>query len=744
MVIVGIHSASPPINRQSSSPTLNGDQQLIGNSNSDSPPKEWQASVAPSLQQIETSLYGRKQLQWQSKKILREFCTSVHGRQHGGTPKKLFFDFQKHFNLGMPAHRTSLQRAQALNNLAGIHHQNHIRQTRQHRNPIPTSNTVANKENQQLEAKVQTEKKRADTFERKFRNKTKEARRAKHSRDILRKENERVEQNLRLRGFRALKQKENRVKKAKEQAHKLPGEFYIKEKGVIKNTCRIMIRELGAMNIPEEKTARVIKTVANGFGVDVMDYVSARTVGRIMKEGGVAAQIQMVYEVDATKGITLSSDGTTIRHRNYESRHVTLRVPAYGGNHSSGNEFTTRFMGIGSAPNHTSNTQLHGLQQQVQEIYKTFNKSRLGERAPVDVITFPTYVMGLGSDHAEDQKRLSKLMLQWKVISTKQIHGRRYMEAVPLNNLMPIILEASHQKIEDVGGITAWDALSEEEKYQRDAEANKQLCTRFGEEAWNQLSEDERRQAQLFVWGHWRRGTASHPNLLKAELSRNEKDRIWIDTTNDVNEGALGTTRQSLHHAPNITLPKLNARMMYRKNNTASFVEHTFNTTADQAFLRSESRKQDAAGMSRKSRQEEVSHDREEVERKRTKDVGRKAQADARIAVLDALQLELDIETLTKGIKAGGKTLKVSDIRLQIAWHRRHDSKIPPKGEINKMNKPGLLQELIKIVKRLPAEFSAACFPESQPIQAEQDVSISVGGDWEEVEDREDADMRED
>jgi hypothetical protein len=53
-------------------------------------------------------------------------------------------------------------------------------------------------------------------------------------------------------------------------------------------------------------------------------------------------------------------------------------------------------------------------------------------------------------------------------------------------------------------------------------------------------------------------------------------------------------------------------------------------------------------------------------------------------------------------------------------------------------------QELIKIVKCLPADFSATCFPDSQPIQAEKDVSISVGGDWEEVEEREDADMRED
>ncbi|KAF8170121.1 hypothetical protein BJ912DRAFT_861481, partial [Pholiota molesta] len=58
----------------------------------------------------------------------------------------------------------------------------------------------------------------------------------------------------------------------------------------------------------------------------------------------------------------LSSDGTTIRHQNYGSHHINLKVPSYNGQSSPGSVFMTRFMGIGSAPNHTSNTQLHGLQ----------------------------------------------------------------------------------------------------------------------------------------------------------------------------------------------------------------------------------------------------------------------------------------------------------------------------------------------------------------------------------------------
>ncbi|KAF9478411.1 hypothetical protein BDN70DRAFT_767364, partial [Pholiota conissans] len=727
----------------------------------------------------------------------------------------------------------------------------------------------------------------------------------------------------------------------------------LKDKGVVSDSCRAMIRDLGAMNIPEEKTCNVIKTVAKGLGLQVVDTVSARTVGRIMKEGGLASTIQLVSEIDNGKGLTLSSDGTTIRHRNYESRHINMKVPLYNGENAPENKFTTRFLGIGTAPNHTSNMQLHGLQKQVEMIYNVYNKSPLGENAPADAIAFPTYMLGLGSDHAEDQKRLSKLLLEWKIISTKQINGRRYMETTPLNDLLPIILDASTEKIEKVGGVSKWDALSEAEKDRLDGEAYKQLCLQFGEESWNKLSEEDRQQAQLFVWcgcsmhkemnsvkggakamaRYWQdlniqgpvklmnrdnaaavamgsslaadranevseggavkltslagaifnhkdqkkgqqdtyriffedrlgyrvdfpntssirfqchciaasallihlplyleflllvrdkkenrnfnhmehnvyvglqdiptltelcvlslysqaisnpymrkvRGSGDRrmnaldagplhhqltthisklidsPDLLLssdasyitgsldgqiweqpevfyavqrmkdllphlagclvaflkgaletwyrfmsefaddgviAALSRSEKDRLWIDTTNDVNEGALGTTRQMIHRAPNISLPKLNARMTYRKNDTRSFIEHSFNKPHQQAFLRAETRREDSAGIPMMGRKEEIAHDDAEVSRKRERDAARRANSDARIAILDTLQLELDIETLRH------------EIRTQIAWHRRHDNSIPPKKMLSKMKKDDLLQELIRIIRRLPA-----------------------------------------
>jgi hypothetical protein len=225
-----------------------------------------------------------------------------------------------------------------------------------------------------------------------------------------------------------------------------------------------------------------------------------------------------------------------------------------------------------------------------------------------------------------------------------------------------------------------------------------------------------------------------------AELSRDEKDSLWIDTTNDVNEGALGTTRQSFHRAPNISLPKINSRMMYRKNDTNSFIRHVFNTPADQAFLRSQARKQDASGLPQKSMQEEILHDKAEVSRKRTNDITKKAAADAKSSILDALLLELDVETLKNGLKSAGKKITVVDLRLQIAWHRRHDKHIGSKTKINELNKDGLLRELITIIKRLPDDFCADDYRNIHPPQA---AGVFRTLEWDEVEDREDADMME-
>jgi hypothetical protein len=101
-----------------------------------------------------------------------------------------------------------------------------------------------------------------------------------------------------------------------------------------------------------------------------------------MQEGGIASEMQLVHKINAAKGVfidifpfekrfsdpylgfTVSGDGTTIKHLNYEAKHITLPVPFYftGPQLNSPSKTThmTCFFGISRAPNHTSEMQLAG------------------------------------------------------------------------------------------------------------------------------------------------------------------------------------------------------------------------------------------------------------------------------------------------------------------------------------------------------------------------------------------------
>ncbi|KAJ6552478.1 hypothetical protein DFH09DRAFT_925182, partial [Mycena vulgaris] len=85
-----------------------------------------------------------------------------------------------------------------------------------------------------------------------------------------------------------------------------------------------------------------------------------RIVRRIMTEGGVASHMQFVDAVGTSKGALsiffrgchLSSDGTTHKNINLESRRATVI--------NQNNEKQHCFLGIGRAINHTSKKQLEG------------------------------------------------------------------------------------------------------------------------------------------------------------------------------------------------------------------------------------------------------------------------------------------------------------------------------------------------------------------------------------------------
>lgn len=80
---------------------------------------------------------------------------------------------------------------------------------------------------------------------------------------------------------------------------------------------------------------------------------------------------------------------------------------------------------------------------------------------------------------------------------------------------------------------------------------------------------------------------------------------FWIpsaQTSNDHNEGALGTLRVGKRHAPNTTLHQHNARTVCGINETEKYIEHTLDSV-DHAFFRKRARLVDASGLEGRQRQ---------------------------------------------------------------------------------------------------------------------------------------------
>ncbi|KAJ7845342.1 hypothetical protein B0H13DRAFT_2363702 [Mycena leptocephala] len=83
------------------------------------------------------------------------------------------------------------------------------------------------------------------------------------------------------------------------------------------------------------------------------------------------------------------------------------------------------------------------------------------------------------------------------------------------------------------------------------------------------------------------------------------KQLAWMPSTNDANEGALGSYRVAVRGKPSLTLHQYNSLAMYRRNDTQDFMDAVL-TDEDHAFIMREARRVDASGAEALRRQEIV------------------------------------------------------------------------------------------------------------------------------------------
>ncbi|KAF8892405.1 hypothetical protein CPB85DRAFT_1482410 [Mucidula mucida] len=334
---------------------------------------------------------------------------------------------------------------------------------KKHATNLASENMVLKENNQSLVESV-------DNLSRKLHNKSCQANHAKITSEELRQELRCSKHAHTIQAGRLRHRKETSIEKALKEARVGIDKRWMKGKrGIFTEKSREMVRDLVSMSVAPANVDRVVHAAGAGLGINVQNHISAQHVGRIVEEGGIASDLQVTGEMHASKAYTISGDGTTVRHINYEAKNVTMYL-------AGSNVPTTRVLDIMSAPNHTSEEQMTGWKGMMyQTLTGTYNVLPLGQGAPINPDEFITFLKGVGSDHAPDQQKF-------------------------VQEYLPEIARANHEKIQAAGGMDAWMALPEEEKRRQDVQVHGDLCMSFGQKEWVNLSAEQRMEAEALVW----------------------------------------------------------------------------------------------------------------------------------------------------------------------------------------------------------------------------------------------------
>lgn len=174
----------------------------------------------------------------------------------------------------------------------------------------------------------------------------------------------------------------------------------------------------------------------------------------------------------------------------------------------------------------------------------------------------------------------------------------------------------------------------------------------------------------------WKRFTEEFaPGGLIATSTAEECDLASMPTTNDANEGMLGSWRQHSRAKPSLTAGHFTDQVMFSRNNTQDFMDELF-TEEDDAYLRKEARRVDTLGIAKHQRRSLVERGRERAEAARQKAVDRAAKAAKTDSHFLGLTIIVDPTEVT--------LMRDEALRDQIELHRRLglEKNIPKKSQL--------------------------------------------------------------
>jgi hypothetical protein len=168
-------------------------------------------------------------------------------------------------------------------------------------------------------------------------------------------------------------------------------------------------------------------------------------------------------------------------------------------------------MSVSAALNHTAETQDQDMDDNFENIVDAFAESPLGERseAKLPSIDMKYKWTGGNGDHSADQKKKHAIGKKNKEAAIEMDLGSKSLLSRGPDDLIATLEAENQQKINDVGGIEAWEALSAAEQVTHDVTMMKRLTVCLGKEALAAMPEEDRRKLMLFIWA----GCSMHKEL---------------------------------------------------------------------------------------------------------------------------------------------------------------------------------------------------------------------------------------
>lgn len=212
------------------------------------------------------------------------------------------------------------------------------------------------------------------------------------------------------------------------------------------------------------------------------------------------------------KGLTISSDGTSHRHNNFEGRHIAVAAPSYEpGADPTERKHKNRLVGVHSSISHSSDQQFCDWEKHLGDIISTFNNSPFARRNGLR-LSFEEFVQklkGMNGDHAADViKHAGKWEALKKCITIGAL-GRKVLSMKSSEELLAFLYDENQKKIEALGGQAVWEAMSTEQQDAIDEVFVREMLQHLGEAAHASLPEDVRRAMDFFV----RAGCCMHKDL---------------------------------------------------------------------------------------------------------------------------------------------------------------------------------------------------------------------------------------